>query len=76
MIGNPAMAGAAQGARDGWLGRVRVININPHASSSALNLDVDARAALGLDFSGVATDRLAPELMLAIREYDVTPGGA
>jgi outer membrane protein len=71
-----AMAGAAQGAQGDWLGRVRVININPDASSSALNLDVDTRTTLELDFSYFVTDRLALELILATREHDVTAGGA
>lgn len=71
-----AIAGAAQGAQGDWLGRVRVININPDASSSALNLDVDTRTTLELDFSYFVTDRLALELILATKEHDVTASGA
>jgi outer membrane protein len=67
-----AAAGAAQGD---WLARARVININPDASSSALNLDVDTQTTLELDFSYFVTNNLALELILATKKHEVTAGG-
>lgn len=66
------MANAAQGD---WLGRARIININPDASSSALNLDVDTRTTLELDFSYFLSNNLALELILATKKHEVTAGG-
>lgn len=67
--------GAAQAAQGDWLGRARVININPDASSSALNLDVDTRTTLELDFTRFLTNKLALELILATQKHEVTAGG-
>lgn len=66
------MANAAQGD---WLGRARIININPDASSSALNLDVDTQTTLELDFSYFLSNNLALELILATKKHEVTAGG-
>ncbi|MCW5605024.1 MAG: OmpW family protein [Burkholderiales bacterium] len=67
--------GAAQAAQGDWLARARVIHINPDASSSALNLDIDNRTTLELDFSYFVTDHLALELILATKKHEVTAGG-
>lgn len=67
--------GAAQAAQGDWLGRARIININPDASSSALNLDVDTRTTLELDFTRFLTNNLALELILATKKHEVTAGG-
>ncbi len=67
--------GTAQAAQGDWLGRVRVINIDPDASSSALNLDVNSKVAPELDFSYFVTNNLALELILATRRHEVTAGG-
>lgn len=67
--------GTAQAAQGDWLGRARVININPDASSSALNLDVDTRTTLELDFTRFLTNNLALELILATQKHEVTAGG-
>lgn len=69
-------SGAAQAAQGDWLGRARIININPDASSSALNLDVDTRTTLELDFSYFLSNNLALELILATKKHEVTAGGA
>lgn len=68
-------AGAANAAQGDWLGRARVININPDASSSALNLDVDSQTTLELDFTRFLTNNLALELILATKKHGVTAGG-
>jgi outer membrane protein len=67
--------GAAQAAQGDWLGRARVIYINPDASSSALNLDVNSRVAPELDFSYFVTHNIALELILATRKHDVSSAG-
>jgi len=66
---------AAQAAQGDWLGRARIINVNPDASSSALNIDVDDKTSLELDFSYFVTNNLALELILATTKHDVTAGG-
>lgn len=68
--------GTAHAAQGDWLARARVININPDASSSALNLDVNTKTTAELDFSYFLTNNLAMELILATRKHDVTAGGA
>lgn len=68
--------GAAEAAQGDWLGRARIININPDASSSALNLDVDTKTTLELDFSYFLSNNLALELILATKKHEVTAGGA
>lgn len=70
------VGGAAQAAQGDWLGRARIININPDASSSALNLDVDTQTTLELDFSYFLSNNLALELILATKKHEVTAGGA
>ncbi len=67
--------GVANAAQGDWLGRARVININPDASSSALNLDVDTQTTLELDFTRFLTNNLALELILATKKHAVTAGG-
>jgi outer membrane protein W len=58
-----AMAGAAQGAQGDWLGRVRVININPDASSSALSLDIK-KVWIDADVKAAATGATAVNLKI------------
>lgn len=70
------MAGMAQAAEGDWLARARVIHINPDASSSALNLDVDSQTTLELDFSYFISEKLALELILATKKHEVTAGGS
>lgn len=70
------MFGSVQAAQGDWLGRARLINISPNASSSALNIDVNSKVAPELDFSYFATSNIALELILATRKHDVTAGGA
>ncbi len=67
------VASAAQGD---WLGRARVININPDASSSALNLDASTETTLELDFSYFLTGNVALELILATKKHGITSAGA
>lgn len=68
--------GTANAAQGDWLGRARVVNINPDASSSALNLDVNTKTTLELDFSYFLTGNVAMELILATKKHDVTASGA
>lgn len=44
-------SGVASAAQGDWLGRARIININPDASSSALNLDATTENTVELDFT-------------------------
>lgn len=67
--------GLVNAAQGDWLGRARIININPSASSSALNIDVDTRTTLEADFSYFATNNVAFELILATKKHEVTAGG-
>ena len=67
---------AAQAAQGDWLGRVRIVNISPDASSSARNIDVNSKITPELDFSYFVTRNLALELILVTREHEVTAGGA
>ncbi len=67
------MANAAQGD---WLGRARIINISPDASSSALNLDASTENTLELDFTYFATKNIGLELILATKKHDITSAGA
>lgn len=68
--------GSAQAAQGDWLARARVIHINPDASSSALNIDVNSKVTPELDFSYFVTRNIALELILATRRHEVTAGGA
>jgi len=68
-----SVANAAQGD---WLGRARVININPDASSSALNLNASTETTLELDFTYFVTNNLGLELILATKKHDITSNGA
>jgi outer membrane protein len=70
------MAGAAQAAQGDWLARARVININPDASSSALNLDASTETTLELDFTYFVTRNLGLELILATKKHGITAAGA
>lgn len=67
--------GAANAAESDWLARARIININPDAGSSALNLDVDTQTTLELDFTRFLTNNLALELILATKKHEVTASG-
>lgn len=75
VIGLCSATGMANAAQGDWLGRARIININPDASSSALNLDVDTQTTLELDFSYFLSNNLALELILATKKHEVTAGG-
>lgn len=68
-------APAAQAAQGDWLGRARVIYIDPKSSSSALNIVVDSQFAPELDFSYFVTHNLALELILATRKHGVSAAG-
>ena len=70
------MAGAAQAAQGDWLARARVININPDASSSALNLDASTETTLELDFTYFVTRNLGLELILATKKHNITSNGS
>jgi outer membrane protein len=69
-------AGAASAAQGDWLGRARVININPDASSSALNLDASTETTLELDFTYFVTRNLGLELILATKKHGITSNGS
>ena len=66
----------AHAAQGDWLGRARVININPDASSSALSLDAGTENTLELDFSYFVTNKVALELILATKKHGITSAGA
>jgi outer membrane protein len=68
-------SGVASAAQGDWLGRARVININPDASSSALNLDASSETTLELDFTYFVTHNLGMELILATKKHDITSAG-
>ncbi len=68
-----SIASAAQGD---WLGRARLINISPDASSSALSLDASTENTLELDFSYFLTSNVALELILATKKHDISSAGA
>jgi outer membrane protein len=68
-------SGVASAAQGDWLGRARVISINPDASSSALNLDASTETTLELDFTYFVTHNLGLELILATKKHDITAGG-
>ncbi len=68
-----SIASAAQGD---WLGRARLINISPDASSSALSLDASTENTLELDFSYFVTSNVALELILATKKHDISSAGA
>lgn len=68
-----SVASAAQGD---WLGRARVINLNPDANSSALRLDASTETTLELDFTYFVTNNLGLELILATKKHDITSAGA
>jgi len=76
LLAGTLTTGLAQAAQGDWLMRARIINIDPDASSSALNLDVNSKVAPELDFSYFLTNNLALELILATREHDVTSNAA
>lgn len=69
------VSGLAQAAQGDWLVRGRVIHINPDASSSALNLDVNSKTTIEADFSYFLANNLALELILATKKHEVTAGG-
>jgi outer membrane protein len=65
----------AHAAQGDWLGRARVISINPDASSSALSLDASTENTLELDFSYFVTNKVALELILATKKHSITAAG-
>jgi outer membrane protein len=65
----------AHAEKGDWLVRARVLNINPSASSTALNLDVLTEWTPELDFSYFVTRNVALELILATQRHTVTAGG-
>jgi outer membrane protein len=72
-----ALAGSVASAAQGdWLGRARIININPDASSSALQLDATTENTLELDFTYFVTRNLGLELILATKKHGITAAGA
>jgi outer membrane protein len=77
LTGSMAMGamGSAQAAQGDWLARARIIDIDPDARSSALNIDVNSKIAPELDFSYFVTNNIALELILATRKHDVSAGG-
>lgn len=71
-----SFSGIVQAAQGDWLVRGRIIHINPDASSSALNLDVNSRTTIEADFSYFVANNVAIELILATKRHQVTAGGA
>lgn len=70
-----ALSGTAYAEKGDWIARTRVIHIAPDASSSALNLDADARNTLELDFSYFVTRNVAVELILATKKHGISSNG-
>jgi len=69
-------SGVANAAEGDWLGRARIININPDASSSALQLDATTENTIELDFTYFVTKNLGLELILATKKHGITSAGA
>lgn len=76
MLAALSFSAAVQAAQGDWLVRGRIIYINPDASSSALNLDVNSRATIEADFSYFVANNIALELILATKRHRVTSNGA
>lgn len=74
MAGLMTLGASVQAAQGDWLGRARVININPDSSSSALNLSASTETTLELDFTYFVTNNLGLELILATKKHDITAG--
>jgi len=70
------VAGVVQAAQGDWLARARIININPDASSSALNLNASTETTLELDFTYFLTRSIGLELILATKKHEITSAGA
>ncbi|MDP1673298.1 MAG: OmpW family outer membrane protein [Burkholderiales bacterium] len=69
------VAGVVQAAQGDWLARARIININPDASSSALNLNASTETTLELDFTYFLTRSIGLELILATKKHEITSAG-
>lgn len=66
---------ADAGAGD-WLGRVRLLSINPDVDSSLPGLDVSSEVAPEVDVSYFLTNHLALELVATDRKFNVSLNGA
>ncbi len=60
------VGGVASAVQGDWLGRARVININP---------DPGSETTLEPDFTYFVTHNLGMELILATRKHDIMAGG-
>lgn len=70
----PVLSHAEEG---NWMARVRIINVNPSASSSPVSgVDVNSRTVPELDFSYFFTKNVSAELILATARHSVTLNGA
>lgn len=66
----------ADAAQGDWLARVRVIRIDPTASSSLAGLDVSSETAPEIDLSYFLTDHVALELIATDKRFGVSLNGA
>jgi outer membrane protein len=70
-----ALAIPATADAQGWMMRLRAIDIQPNVSSSIDGLDVDNQWAPELDFTYFFNKNLAVELILATARHEVTLNG-
>ena len=71
-----ALAIPATADAQGWMMRLRAIDVEPNASSSIPGLDVENQWAPELDFTYFFNKNLAAELILATARHEVTLNGA
>jgi outer membrane protein len=71
-----ALAIPATADAQGWMMRLRAIDIAPNADSSIAGLDVDNQWAPELDFTYFFNKNLAVELILATARHEVTLNGS
>ena len=71
-----ALAIPATADAQGWMMRLRAIDVEPNASSSIPGLDVENQWAPELDFTYFFNKNLAAELILATTRHEVTLNGA
>lgn len=71
-----ALAIPATADAQGWMMRLRAIDVEPNVSSSIDGLDVDNQWAPELDFTYFFNKNLAVELILATTRHEVTLNGA
>lgn len=70
------LSSAANADKGDWLGRARIISIDPDASSGPVTgVDVSSETTVELDFSYFVTNNLALELILGTKEHDVSLNG-